>query len=143
MKSLKKLTAILLAVIMCAGMLSVPAFAFDDDISVCYVSDDRCTSILYIDGDKATLSSSFRDTVSYEVLHIKQYLEVKSGSSWSKYSGGSIFSTRRTNALSIALESTEPVLPSGTYRIYGEVTLTSNGGTQKVISFYSNEATVS
>lgn len=143
MISLKKLTAVLLTVIMCAGIFSIPAFASGGDISVCSADDDRCISTLSINGDKATLSSYFRDTVSYKVLHIKQYLEVKSGSSWSKYSGGSTFSTRRTNALSISIDSTEPMLPSGTYRIHAEVTLTSDDGTQETITFHSNEATVS
>ena len=143
MKLMKKVLAVMLTAVMCFGMFSVPTFAFGGMVSTHSISDATKFSDIFVDGDKVTLDSIFSDTVSYDILYLKQYLEVKgSWNSWSQYKG-SVFSKRLRNTSIISMESVEVQVPAGTYRVYCEVTATPKNGSPQTVKFYSGEATVS
>lgn len=143
MKLLRKVLAVMLTAVMCFGMFSVPTFAFGGMASTHSVSDATLNSIASVNGDKVTLYSIFRDTEVYDILHLKQYLEVKgSWNSWTQYKG-SVFSKRHRNTSTISMESVEVQVPAGTYRVYCEVTATTTSGSQQTFKVYSREVTVS
>ena len=144
---MKKITAVLAAIIISASAFAVNASAYkqekaiDDIIIVNDINSAGKISRLSISGKSATCKSTYSDknsSISY--VKIEQTLEKStfglffgvSGASWNKtiYSDYAVVTNSKTN------------LDSGTYRLKTVFTVKTKDGKTETITVYSEEKTI-
>ena len=128
--------AALLMTVSSVNTILIPANAAvveDEIIAPCYLYTDKVTSSISISGTTAIINSEVYAYSSATKIYITQYLQKKSGSSWTQVGSGH---TGVYYSKSASMTNTVSSLSSGTYRVK-TVAKVFSGTSYETITNYS------
>lgn len=142
-KNMKKLIAAVTAALLIScssiSLISLPvnAAVIENEVEPCYSYTNSVSSSLSISGTTATMTSKVSGKSSATKIYITQYLQKKSGSSWTQVGAGHTGVYYSTSA---TMTNTVNSLSSGTYRVK-TVAKVFNGNAYEIVTHYSNSTT--
>ena len=131
----KHLSALLLVVIVLSLICGITAYAVEPR----YIYTTSATSTINISSSTAYCKGTARGNSSVTKIEATQYLEKKSGTTWSTVSGCTWSDSASSNSLTIS--NSKSNLTSGTYRVR-TVFKVYSGNNYETVEKISSEATV-
>ncbi len=146
---MKKLVSAVISAILFLSVCAVPSFAdtniteteMDETIQPCHTFVTKANSVISIEGTSLLCSS--------KVSALQSVTKIKAVQTIEKHWALGIFValdgvrwTKECDEDSMAMENRKPDMPSGTYRLVTDFTVTNSDGRTETVTVYSSEVTI-